>query len=180
MDLDEQTRQTIARAIRERRASLGLSQEEAARASGGMISTANLRVFEGAGRASFRDKSLIGVARAMRWPADAVAQIAAGADWRSLGSVAGDVDPVRSGPTAGSVELATADRVASLEREVASQRLAIAELGRQLGDLIAELGTTAPRWSSDLLTAAHSGTDADLDGPRRASRTRVESFEPDA
>ena len=64
VQFDETTRQVIARAIRERRASLGLSQEETAARSGGMVSTANLRVFEGAGRPTYRGKSLVGVARA--------------------------------------------------------------------------------------------------------------------
>ena len=180
MEFDEATRQVIARALRERRASLGLSQEAAALASGGMISTANLRVFEGAGRATFRQKSLIGVARAMRWPADAIARIAEGEDPAGLETVGPDGRSAASSrPSAVGVELATAEQVEQLQMQVDQHRQAIAELGRQLADVIAELGVSAPQWTSDLLTAAHSGgTDVSSTGSRRSTRPRVQGFDP--
>lgn len=160
MEFDEPTRRRLATAIRERRAALGLSQEQAARASGGMVSTANLRVFEGAGRATFREKSLIGVARAMSWPPDAIARIAAGEDPLSLEVV---TEPTRIAPRAvvgvAGVELATAEQVEDLQRQIDDLRATVATLG------------TAPT----VLRAA-SGGDLDAvmpDGPRSTSRSRV-------
>ena len=173
MEFDEATRQVIARAVRERRAALGLSQEQAARASGGMISTANLRVVEGAGRSTFREKSLVGVARAMRWPSDAIAQIAAGADPHHLDTVDADGRPLAvARPGSGGVEVASLEQVALLQQQVADQRVAIAELGRQLARLIDEISRNEPGWASDLLVAAHGDGDAP---ERRASRVRVSS-----
>ena len=49
-----------------------------------MTSTANVRVFEGAGRPTFRARSLVGLARALGWPDDAVDRIANGADPTAL------------------------------------------------------------------------------------------------
>lgn len=180
MEFDEPTRQLIARAVRERRAQLGLSQEQAARASRGMISTANLRVVEGAGRASLRPKSLIGVARALSWPSDALTRIAEGADAASLPTVTGDGSATTTTtPSAGGVELATAADVARLQGQIDEQRVAIIELGRRLEELGAVTGDDG--WSSRLL-AAHSGDAAEVDpeGPRRSTRRRVESFDPGA
>ena len=68
----------VAATVRHRRAELGLSQEEAASASEGMISSANWRVIEGAGRTKYRPSSLIGVARALGWSDDSVERILAG------------------------------------------------------------------------------------------------------
>jgi len=182
VEFDEAARARIAEAVRQRRGELGLSQEETARASGGMISTANLRVMEGSGRSSFRPKSLVGVARALSWPADAIALIARGADPASFPSA---VLPDRSasvpGASAAGVELATSTQLDELRHELALHRAALAEVGRRLDDLVAHLGPDAPAWRADVLAAAHSGdtSDAEPAGPRRATRPRVESFEPD-
>jgi hypothetical protein len=157
VDFDETTRRLIALAVRDRRAHLGLSQEEAAARSGGMISTANLRVVEGAGRPTYRAKSLIGVARAMAWPDDAIVRIAGGEDPRSLavpGASPGSVPSspadaegaaARTGPTgaipagavsAAGIELVTAAEVAALRREVADQRRLLDDLGRRMQQLL--------------------------------------------
>ena len=145
-----------------------------------MISTANLRVVEGAGRSTFRPKSLIGVARALMWPSDAIERIASGTDPATLPSTSSDDRPaVVPGVSAGAVELATVRQVVDLQQQLDEQREAIAELSRRL----VELGGDDQRpWSSGLLIAASTGesTDADPAGTRAGVRPRVVPFDPDA
>lgn len=184
MEFDLDARHRIAEALRARRAALGLSQEEAAARSGGMVSTANLRIFEGTGRSGYREKSLIGVARAMSWPDDALARIAAGAEPASLptvvhgGVTAAPSSALTSEPGAdarssttirvGDVQLVTHAELDALRREVSEQREAIAELGRRL----IELSRTSPT-----AVAAFSGAPAEVApaGRRTPTPPRVTS-----
>lgn len=135
MQFDDAARVAVSTAVRQRREQLGLSQEEAAARSGGLISTANLRVVEAAGRPSLRARSVLGVARALGWPDDALARIAAGDDparWRDT-LVVGDRSAV--GPRADGIELATVEQLAHLRAEIDDQRDAIAALVERVDEL---------------------------------------------
>ncbi|MFN8052798.1 MAG: hypothetical protein U0Q22_15240 [Acidimicrobiales bacterium] len=168
MQFDETTRQVIARAIRERRASLGLSQEETAARSGGMVSTANLRVFEGAGRPTYRGKSLVGVARALGWPDDAIERIASGEDPAGLSAAgrapaSGPSTDAVTAPAVGGVELATADQVAALRGELADQQRVLEELARRVAQLVDA--------TTELRRAADTGRTAEGRGSGRRNVT---------
>lgn len=70
----------VAEIIRARRVELGLTQEAAAAASNGRVSSASWRVIESGRQTSFRHLTLAGVAVALGWPTDAIDRIVAGAD----------------------------------------------------------------------------------------------------
>lgn len=139
MEFDEVARSMVSAAVRRRREQLGLSQEEAAARSGGLISTANLRVVEANGRRSLRPRSVLGLARALDWPDDALERIAAGDDpgsWR--GTIAAGEHRAVVTPRAAGVDLATSDQVDVLRRELAEQRRTIADLAERV-DALAEM-----------------------------------------
>lgn len=68
----------VGNCIRARRVDLGLTQEEAARA--GDVSVATWRLVETGGRDRYQELTMVGVARAMRWPKDAMTRLREGAD----------------------------------------------------------------------------------------------------
>lgn len=148
MQFDDAARAAVSTAVRRRREQLGLSQEEAAARSGGLISTANLRVVEAAGRTSLRARSVLGVARAMGWPDDALARIAAGDDparWRDS-LVVGDRAAVAA-PRADGIELATVEQldalrsdISALRAELEAQRRTLRALAERIDALIDDGG----------------------------------------
>jgi hypothetical protein len=200
VEFDESMRRAIADAVRARRTVLGISQEEVAARSAGMISTANVRVFEGVGRPTFRARSLVGLARALDWPDDAVERIANGADPtglepRSAGAPTGPnassaVAPrERVAATIGGIELATSAEVDELRQELVAQRRLVEQLARRVerlgGDADADTADAAGQADDVDATrrrAAHSGQphDADPEGPPSSSLPRTTSFDPDA
>lgn len=136
----------VSTAVRRRREQLGLSQEEAAARSGGLISTANLRVVEAAGRPSLRARSVLGLARALDWPDDALERIASGDDparWRDSIS-AGEHRTVITPRVAG-VDLATSDQLDALRRELAEQRRTLREIAEKVDALAAAISGPTTR-----------------------------------
>ena len=69
----------LARACVRRRAELGLTQEQAGQQND-EISSATLRIIEATGKDSYSARTLIGLAKALRWPLDAPERILAGED----------------------------------------------------------------------------------------------------
>lgn len=59
--------EAVAAAVKARREELGLTQEQAAAASDGAVSTANWSVLERAGRTNYRTGTLRGVCRVLGW-----------------------------------------------------------------------------------------------------------------
>lgn len=164
VEFDEPTRERIAAAVRSRRSELGLSQEDAARASGGLVSTANLRVVEGAGRSSFRERSLRGVARALGWPDDAIGRIAAGEDPRHFETPSPASPGQRPRATVAGVELATADQIEALQQQIDELRSAVSSLGSPLDRLESEVRRAANDGDADA---------ADTSRPRQTVRPIV-------
>lgn len=83
--LDEGTQdwQALARASVRRRAELGLTQEQAGQQND-EISSATIRIIEAAGKDSYSARTLIGLAKALRWPLDGPELILQGTDPKAL------------------------------------------------------------------------------------------------
>lgn len=83
--LDEGTQdwQALARASVRRRAELGLTQEQAGQQND-EISSATIRIIEAAGKDSYSARTLIGLAKALRWPLDGPELILRGTDPKTL------------------------------------------------------------------------------------------------
>jgi hypothetical protein len=86
--------QALARASVRRRAELGLTQEQAGQQND-EISSATIRIIEAQGKASYSARTLIGLAKALRWPLDGPERILAGEDPSSLGSESHEADVVQ-------------------------------------------------------------------------------------
>lgn len=74
------TWQDVATAVTQRRHHLGLTQAEAVARSSGLISLPVWSHIENARQTDYRARSLVGVARALDWPPDAITQILNGTD----------------------------------------------------------------------------------------------------
>lgn len=76
----ENSWEKVARLVRHRRESLGMTQEQAAQSTYGLVSTANWRVVERGSPHKYRMGTLMGVAMALGWHADSIAFILAGGE----------------------------------------------------------------------------------------------------
>lgn len=68
----------LAKYVRDRRNAAGLSQEEAAAQSGGLVKTPNWRKIEAGERPNVRPRTALGLERALEWDRGSVAAILAG------------------------------------------------------------------------------------------------------
>lgn len=78
--------EAVAKAVRDRRAELHLTQAEAAHR--GDISELTWGLVENARQQSYKERSLRGVARSLAWPLDAIQQILDGVDPSTLQTIA--------------------------------------------------------------------------------------------
>ena len=79
----------LAEIVKARRDQMGLTQDDVAnrantRMDNQVLSTATIRIIEAAKRTGYRPRTLIGLARALDWPDDAVPRLLAGAAPDSL------------------------------------------------------------------------------------------------
>lgn len=100
----------VGEAVRARREELGLTQVELAQAAN--VSDTTVRVLETARRTNYRRGNLRAIARALRWPDDALDRIRAGRP----------PDEELAEP----VKLSTEERIARLEAELARLRAELA------------------------------------------------------
>lgn len=100
----------VGEVVRARREALGLTQVELAQAAN--VSDTTVRVLETARRTSYRRGNLRAIARALRWPDDAIDRIRAGRP----------PDEELAEPAT----LSTEDRIARLEAELAQLRAQLA------------------------------------------------------
>lgn len=104
----------FAKIVRSRRESLGLTQKEVAERSHGMLSAQVLQLVEGAKRARYRRRSLLGLMRVLGWSDESLERTLAGEnpEARSAGQASKAVEDalaeIRSG--VGHLERALADR----------------------------------------------------------------------
>jgi len=82
-EAENQDWEALAGACVRRRAELGLTQEQAGQQND-EISSATIRIIEATGKESYSPRTLIGLAKALRWPLDAPERILAGEDPRGL------------------------------------------------------------------------------------------------
>jgi transcriptional regulator with XRE-family HTH domain len=76
--------QRVARAVRDRRLALGLTQRKAVERSGDGVSLPVWSLIEAAKQSAYRERTLIAVARGLAWPPDAIDRILAGEDPTTL------------------------------------------------------------------------------------------------
>ena len=86
--------QALAKATVRRRAELGLTQEQAGQQND-EISSATIRLIEAESKESYSARTLIGLAKALRWPLDGPERILAGEDPSGLGSESHDADVIQ-------------------------------------------------------------------------------------